>query len=1320
MMADQPDTLPPQPVPSAPIKVGKSHFFWHFLLWAERVQLTLSYGALLMVGAAVFFVYTYGIEVTHQSPYVSAALSRLTGWHWLSGSLGAVAEGSTLRLWVKDLSLARSAQDPPVLHSKFATCTMSPLAWLRQEPLFPELRTQDLSIRIPRPSDVSSLPAKHDRGQGKYHDLQKVLEGFFLVMGMFRDTFPVGQMVLDNVSIRMGGADATQETEIVRIQDWVLKLERELTRTKALKADGHIAWHDRLTVINMVGIPDAQGVWQLRSRIHGAGLSLLTPLFPELVAWEADRIGGNISVDARFDPQQGMDLKASALVSHAHGKIPVRMSGQLLDNGLWHLEAGLTGLRLSDFRAHLAGAFPAGELTSPLTIKTELQGGRDVPTTATWRLEAGSGSLGWKPLFRWPFPVSRFLAQGTLKENKTGLWQLVVSRFHMRNSQGEARGDFSLKGLGGPDPLLDLRAEASGVATDQANFFYPVAIMPRDLVDWLDHSLKNGRVTRATARILGPVAQIPFPDEKAARKNGWIFRIEGDVVGADIQFYPALPPVSKVTTHLLFDRLSLLATVTDGVLARSNQVRGQVAIPNMLINPMVIIDATTQADLKSMWQDLIAHPRLRWDEALGLVGLQVSGSGPARLKISLPLDHLDQTRLSASVDLADTFLKLPFLESPIEKLAGRLTLDSSQLKLTADSGEFYQMPIQGTLEVTDYHDPAKTNLQLDVKGHARGKMVQEALQPLLDLSKNSFLPDTPFQLELSRLPKDTRFHFNGRLDTDSWAVSGRHGWEKMAKDPGHALGIGYFEPGQKSLVFQRLIGHLGNLSFAGAGAYQVVTRSGHLAMDHLQLGETMGNLKLFRNTTATGDNPEWKVEMAWDFLDLRPVLKWIELPESSAREEKIKGEKSRQPVELWPRLHLSGFARRVTLAQGETARDMEVGLRMQPEGYTFDRLLFNQDAAMQRLEQGEFRWQQKPGSGPYSGRFRLTSDNLGSLLKGLDRHQGMQGGKAVLNLNLAGTVPTGGRSLLHHLSGKGEIESQKGVVHRLHLMASLLGLLSLPDLPNLIVGDRPDLAGTGFYYEKMQGNFTLKNGLWHSDQWALTGPSMKIVASGDINLVTRQLDMLVGIQPLQTIDRIINRVPILGKLVSGSREAIVETLFQVSGPWSDPVTRIKPVDSLAPGIVRDLIDLPGKLLEMALPKAEPPPETEGGSKVESVETESGGTAKSSAEATPVPEKNPLDQGGSVAGGDLVTGKKALLGERPPPALLSTEVNSPPKPSPKKRPAREGGFSPALPTEANSPPKPSPRKKPARGDGSFLEKRPASKENGTVKRFLGAE
>ncbi|MBF0323190.1 MAG: hypothetical protein HQL62_09685, partial [Magnetococcales bacterium] len=980
-------------------------------------------------------------------PYVNTILTRLTGWRWLTGSMGVVTQGLEMRLWAKDLTLTRGAAEAGFFRSEFATCIVTPLAWMHREPLIQEVRLQDLVVRIPR-QEMAPTPRGNQAGNPEKNlDPQKILEELSLVMGIFHAPFPVSRMIFNNVSVRMGGTSTLPETEILQVQDWVMYLGQDKDRTAIeLKAAGRIVWNNRLAVIDISGMPDPQGVWQLRSRIHGAGLTLLLPLFPELVKWEPHDIWGNAHIDTRFEPGRGLDMDGSALIHHARGQIPLHIRGQFQENGRWFLNAGVSGLRPGDFRQPLTEFLPLGELTTPLSLKLESNGSNQTPTSVDWRLVSGSGTLTWKPLFRWPFPVTRFLAHGTLNEDKLGRWNLVVKRFDLRNTQGQAAGEFSLSGLGGKkDPVLDLRAEASGVPTEQANFFYPVTIMPPDLVAWLDNSLKKGRVDRAKARIFGPVSQIPFPEEKTARKNGWIFRIEGDVSGADVQFYPGLPPVSGVSTHLVFDRLSMLAVVSDGSLARSSRVHGQVGIPDMLHQPTVIIDASAQANLDSVWQDLIAHPLLRWDEELGLVGMTLDADGPARLKVSLPLDHPQHTQFSGEVELTEAWVKLPFLDSPIQHLSGQLKIDSRQLKLAARSAEMYAIPFQGTLEVSDYKDTILANLLLDVTGRIPAKQVQRSLQPLLVSEGTHTLPDTPFQLSLSHLPEDKRFHFDVRLDAHAWSVVGKPGWVKKETDSGSISSTGYLQPEQQNLVVQHLVGQLGNLNFAGAGALDLHSLAGHLVMNHMHLGETAGNMRLVRNATAKVGHPEWKVEMAWDVMDIRPLLKLMEFPATPPGEEK-----STQPAQPWPHLHISGFARRAILAHGESARDMEVGFRLAPEGYTFDRLLFNQDGARQQLEVGEFHWQRTPGPDAYSGRFRITSDNLGSLLKGLDRGIGMQEGQAVFNLELAGNSPSASHSLLRHLSGKGEIHAQKGVVHRLSFLASLLGLFSIPDLPNLL------------------------------------------------------------------------------------------------------------------------------------------------------------------------------------------------------------------------------------------------------------------------------
>ncbi len=76
------------------------------------------------------------------------------------------------------------------------------------------------------------------------------------------------------------------------------------------------------------------------------------------------------------------------------------------------------------------------------------------------------------------------------------------------------------------------------------------------------------------------------------------------------------------------------------------------------------------------------------------------------------------------------------------------------------------------------------------------------------------------------------------------------------------------------------------------------------------------------------------------------------------------------------------------------------------------------------------------------------------------------------------------------------------------------------------------------------------------------------------------MDLTVGVQPLQTGDKIVNRIPVVGWLLSGKDKGILTAYFEAKGKWSDPKVTAIPVKSLAKGVLnvfRRVFELPVRL-----------------------------------------------------------------------------------------------------------------------------------------------
>ncbi|MBF0620539.1 MAG: AsmA-like C-terminal domain-containing protein [Magnetococcales bacterium] len=888
----------------------------------------------------------------------------------------------------------------------------------------------------------------------------------------------------------------------------------------------------------------------------------------------------NLKTTGYHAPQQGWQFTLAGLLETQNNisNIYIKLSRDLQE--VWHSEASLKEVKITEFLPYTGNVPPLDGLRFPMDIDLTAKWGKSQHPEIEWKLAVGKGDLNWPTLFRWPIPITWLKSHGEVIVGEED-WRLNVAAFEFESSHGWGKGDLTLDRFNDPKgPFLDLNADAGGTLTKQAPYYYPVAIMAPELVEWLDNALKRGRVNKANARIRGLVGNIPFDDAPTQGPDAAYFRFTGDVVGASVFYYSGLPPISEVKTHLLFDRSSMTAQVADGFLADSRSVHGTVTIPDMVDDPHVVIDARAQASMASLWQDLVAAKSLRWDKDIGLNGSEIHGFGPAHFKMDLPIWRLDDTRFHGTLDFTGSTVKLPFLDIPFIGLNGHLKLDDKKLSVSILDGIFEEVPINGIVRVRDYRNPPKARMDLQVAG----QVIDEQLQPLLDpfLSDDGLLSGSAeLTLEMIRGSGQSDFGIEATLDSRFLGVAGVGGWKKHMGAPGF-LNLDARMDLQGRLNIQRLTGKMGNARIRGRGQWRLHEGTGQMRLDPISINDNSVTVDIKRIKNATDSSNDWAVLAQANTLNLPTLFPKI----TDEKTDKAKSADIGHNATLWPRVWWHFEADQIKMYNNIEAKRFVAEGGFSERRFSIDKLTFEQGQDKKQTLETRVQWENMPGEGAYQGRVNITSQDWGAWLKGLDIHDGIEGGHGALSMNLKGSVPAGMR-LSDRVSGTGNLEINKGEIRRFQLLSKLLGLLSLAELPRLLILDRPDLTKEGFFFDTLSMPIKINNSVVMADGFEMVGPSMKVVASGNASVPADKLDLLVGVRPLQTLDEILTKLPVLGQILGGSREAILETQFDVSGKLNDPQVVLKPMASLAPGILKDLISIPGKLINKAKEKKNP-------------------------------------------------------------------------------------------------------------------------------------
>jgi uncharacterized protein YhdP len=205
---------------------------------------------------------------------------------------------------------------------------------------------------------------------------------------------------------------------------------------------------------------------------------------------------------------------------------------------------------------------------------------------------------------------------------------------------------------------------------------------------------------------------------------------------------------------------------------------------------------------------------------------------------------------------------------------------------------------------------------------------------------------------------------------------------------------------------------------------------------------------------------------------------------------------------------------------------------------------------------------------------RMSLDKL-QVLGDIEKH------RLTGNLSLTGDVTATGSKvddLKKTATGTFVFRAEKGVLKKFPVLSKIFSLLNVFQLLKFQL---PDMAKDGMPYTTITAYLSLQDGVLFSEDFLIDSNAMGISAVGKVDLLKKELDNIVGVHPLQTLDRIVAKIPIAGWVLTDQNGHLITVHFKVEGNWDDPQVSPITVQSLAKGtldIFRRLFQLPEKLI----------------------------------------------------------------------------------------------------------------------------------------------
>ena len=197
---------------------------------------------------------------------------------------------------------------------------------------------------------------------------------------------------------------------------------------------------------------------------------------------------------------------------------------------------------------------------------------------------------------------------------------------------------------------------------------------------------------------------------------------------------------------------------------------------------------------------------------------------------------------------------------------------------------------------------------------------------------------------------------------------------------------------------------------------------------------------------------------------------------------------------------------------------------------------------------------------------------------------------------VTGAVNTEGKTadeLLRKLKGDLEITVRDGRIYNFGKAGTLTNVFSFLKINRLVKGDVPDLKSNDFHFQSGSVKFYIQDGKFILTEGYLDAESLNIVATeGEYNLLDQTLDVTLLVSPLKTVDSVVNKIPVIGKIFQG---VLIAVPVKVKGDVSNPkVTALSPsaIGSSAMDILKRTLKAPVKIIDPVVRNTSNPQKTD--------------------------------------------------------------------------------------------------------------------------------
>ncbi|WP_372767710.1 YhdP family protein [Pseudoalteromonas sp.] len=332
-------------------------------------------------------------------------------------------------------------------------------------------------------------------------------------------------------------------------------------------------------------------------------------------------------------------------------------------------------------------------------------------------------------------------------------WQVQSDTIWLHNDELTFAAEFSLDLFAQAE--LSLYAEIQGPEVLKARHYFPRGYMPQGTIDYLNRSLRAGRIDLAQVLWQGKLSNFPYRDY-----NGR-FLVDAKVTEATFNFNQSWPDITELEADLIFSNERMDIISGQGELAGLRLGQGVVVSIDDLSHANLLnveIETTQQAE---KLQPFFAATPLNNSVGAVLETIQGQGQVFGKTRIEVPLGDEGEVDVTGSVNLTNTPIYIAKPGIPFKSLNGTLTFHNSNITLKNASATWLDMPFNFSLE----GKPSGENYALSLNGDALWQ-VKDIVRNTQGVMAGYLSGVVPFDIAFDMTLKPQGFNYTANADSN--------------------------------------------------------------------------------------------------------------------------------------------------------------------------------------------------------------------------------------------------------------------------------------------------------------------------------------------------------------------------------------------------------------------------------------------------------------------------------------------------------------------------------------------------------------------------